>query len=105
MMVKQCRWMKQKVCTSSEKERIRNYRKSWNKSKKDPIQQLLGPLVNMMKNFLGPLDKLLNGSEEKCKLLPKQWCEELPKEWCEPTTKQQCKEVEEHLSCFSIYFL
>ena len=106
MMVKECRWMKQKVCSNPNNDRspAPSYlpppsRKTFQKSRKDPIQQLLEPISKVVEKILEPIGKLLKQSggsarrEPQCKWVPKEWCEEVPKEWCEPVTKQKCEEV------------
>ena len=101
MMVKECQWMKQEVC-SGGRESPRGYqppsRQVRSRNKKDPIQQLLASLSNIVHTILEPVGNLLNqkshsARQPRCKWVPKQWCEERPKEWCEPVTKQKCKEV------------
>ena len=95
MMVKECRWMKQEVCSGGREPPSRQPRR---RSKKDPIQQLLEPLSNIVRSILEPIGKLLNHKtysdrQPRCKWVPKEWCEEQPKEWCEPITKQKCNQV------------
>merc|ERR550519_1674305 len=103
-MVKECRWMKQEVCSGGG-ESPRGYLppprqagRTGRRSKKDPIQQLLEPLSNIVRSILEPIGKLLNHKphserQPRCKWVPKEWCEERPKEWCEPMTKQKCNQV------------
>ena len=110
MMVKECRWMEQEVC-SGGRESPRGYLppsrqagRTSRRIKKDPIQQLLEPLSNIVRSILEPIGKLLNHQSDRqprCKWVPKQWCEERPKEWCEPTTKQKCNQVNN----YNIYLL
>merc|ERR1711988_1425401 len=103
MMVKECRWMKQKVCDGGETPRgylppRRTVRSRTWKTEKDPIGQLLEPLANIVHSLLEPIGKLLkqtgsSGRQPRCRMMPKQWCEQTPKERCEPTTKRICKDV------------
>ena len=104
MMVKECRWMKQEVCSGAG-ESPRGYLppprqagRPRRRIKKDPIQQLLEPLSNIVRSILEPIGKLLNQKklsdrQPRCRWVPKEWCEERPKEWCEPITKQKCNQV------------
>ena len=101
MMVKECRWMEQEVCSGGGGS-PRGYqppaRQARGRNKKDPIQDLLQSLSNIVQTFLEPIGKLINHNahsarQPRCKWVPKEWCEERPKEWCEPITKQKCNQV------------
>ena len=104
MMQKECRWMKQKVCTNNGNKPAKHQKRTWKSKKKDPIQQLLEPLANAVQTLLEPIGKLLAEPPEQCKWVPKEWCEQVPKEWCEPTTKQKCEEVGIYNCCTIDYY-
>ena len=89
MMMRECRWEKQKVCDNLQQSPAQRPRqaprpRTWRSPvKKDPIQQLLEPLANVVQTLLlEPIGKLLNPSsnQSQCKWVPREWCEEVPKE-------------------------